>query len=73
MDNQPHLLVHNRRDNVGIVVVENLVAGADLLCVVTADNTELRCVLKQAVPIGHKVALQDLGIGDTVITEPAGK
>jgi (2R)-sulfolactate sulfo-lyase subunit alpha len=67
MDNQPHLLVHDRRDNVGVVVVENLVAGADLLCVVTADNSAFRCVLKEAVPIGHKVALQDLSIGDAVI------
>jgi (2R)-sulfolactate sulfo-lyase subunit alpha len=67
MDNQPHLLVHDRRDNVGVVVVENLVVGTDLLCVVTADNSEFRRVLKEAVPIGHKVALQDLNIGDTVI------
>lgn len=67
VDSRPDLLVHDRRDNVGVVVVENLVAGADLLCVVTADNSEFRCTLEQEVPIGHKVALQNLSIGDTVI------
>jgi (2R)-sulfolactate sulfo-lyase subunit alpha len=63
----PHLLVHDRRDNVGVVVVENLIAGTDMLCVVTEDNSELRAVNNQDVPIGHKVALKDLAIGDTVV------
>jgi (2R)-sulfolactate sulfo-lyase subunit alpha len=63
----PHLLVHDHRDNVGVVVVENLTAGTDLLVVVTEDNSELRAVNNQDVPIGHKVALRDLGVGATVI------
>jgi (2R)-sulfolactate sulfo-lyase subunit alpha len=67
VSNIPHLLVHDRRDNVGVVVVENLAAGASMLCVVTEDNSEFRCTLKQDVPIGHKVALQDLNPGDAVI------
>jgi (2R)-sulfolactate sulfo-lyase subunit alpha len=63
----PHLLVHDHRDNVGVVVVENLTAGTELLCVITEDNSELRAVNNQDVPIGHKVALKDLAVGDTVI------
>src|ERR1700734_3727959 len=63
----PHLLVHAHRDNVGVVVVENLAAGTALLCVVTEDNSELLAVNNQDVPIGHKVALRNLAVGDTVI------
>ena len=63
----PHLLVHDPRDNVGVVVVEGLQAGTELLCVVTQDNTDFRLVAKMDVPIGHKVALRDLRSGDTVI------
>jgi len=63
----PHLLVHDHRDNVGVVVVENLAAGTELLVVVTEDNSELRAVANQDVPIGHKVALRDLAVDDTVI------
>lgn len=63
----PHLLVHNRRDNVGVVVVENLASGTDMFCVVTEDNSEFHAVSNQDVPIGHKVALKDLAVGDTVI------
>jgi (2R)-sulfolactate sulfo-lyase subunit alpha len=63
----PHLLVHDSEDNVGIVVVEGLEAGIEMLCVVTRDNSDFRLVARQAVPIGHKVALRDLKAGATVI------
>lgn len=63
----PHLLVHDRRDNVGVVVVEDLKGGTDMLCVVTEDNSDFRLTVKQDVPIGHKVALVDLEVGSTVI------
>jgi (2R)-sulfolactate sulfo-lyase subunit alpha len=67
MENRPHLLVHDHRDNVGVVVVENLAASTEMLCVITEDNSEFRAVANQDVPIGHKVALRDLAVGDTVI------
>ena len=62
----PHLLVHDRKDTVGVVVVEGLTAGTDMLCVVTADNSAFRLKAKMDVPIGHKVALADIRKGDTV-------
>ena len=63
----PHLLVHDRRDNVGVVVVEDLQAGTEMLCVVTENNSEFRMTADQPVPIGHKIALVDLPVGATVI------
>jgi (2R)-sulfolactate sulfo-lyase subunit alpha len=63
----PQLLVHDHRDNVGVVVVEDLAPGADMLCVVTEDNSDFHMTANAAVPIGHKVALTDLSVGDTVI------
>ena len=63
----PHLLVHAHKDNVGVVVVEDLTAGTDMLCVITEDNSDFHSVANQDVPIGHKIALADLAVGDTVI------
>ena len=63
----PQLLVHDRADNVGVVVVEGLTAGTDMLCVVTHDDSDFRLTAKADIPIGHKVALSDLKEGDTVI------
>ena len=63
----PQLLVHDHKDNVGVVVVEGLTAGTDMLCVVTADNSSFNLTVNADVPIGHKVALKDLKTGDTAI------
>ncbi|MGB5626364.1 MAG: UxaA family hydrolase [Woeseiaceae bacterium] len=63
----PHLLVHDKQDNVGVVVVEGLTAGTKMLCVVTEDNSDFSLVVIDDVPIGHKVALTDLSDGETAI------
>ncbi len=63
----PHLLVHSRTDNVGVVVVEGLAANTEMLCVVTEDNTDFTLTARQDVPIGHKIALADLAEGETII------
>ena len=63
----PQLLVHDTKDTVGVVVVEGLKAGTDMLCVITADNSSFGLTARMDVPIGHKVALTDIKAGDTVI------
>lgn len=63
----PQLLVHDEKDNVGVVVVEGLKAGTKMLCVVTHDNSSFELEAKADVPIGHKIALKDLKAGDTAI------
>ena len=64
---EPHFLVHSPKDNVGVVVVEGLTAGTDMLGVITESDTTINLKAEHDVPIGHKVALQDLSAGDTVI------
>ena len=63
----PHLLVHDKGDNVGVVVVEGVKAGDELFCVVTEDNSDFNVKTNHDIPIGHKIALEDLAEGDTVI------
>ena len=63
----PHLLVHDHEDNMGVVVVEGLKAGTKMLCVVTADDSSFELEARADVPIGHKIALKDLAVGDTAI------
>ena len=62
----PQLLVHEKKDTVGVVVIEGLKAGTDMTAVVTADNSSFKLKAKMDVPIGHKVALADIKSGDTV-------
>jgi (2R)-sulfolactate sulfo-lyase subunit alpha len=63
----PHFLVHSPRDNVGVVVVEGLQKGADMLGVITETDKTVKLKAKADIPIGHKVALKALKKGDTVI------
>lgn len=63
----PHLLVHNKLDNVGVVVVEGVEAGTELLAVITEDNSDFTITTEHDIPIGHKIALSDFTEGDTVI------
>ena len=51
----PQLLVHDKKDTVGVVVVEGLAAGTDMLCVVTHDDSSLA-----AVSPGHVCAVSDV-------------
>ncbi|MEW6454119.1 MAG: UxaA family hydrolase [Pseudomonadota bacterium] len=62
----PQLLVHDKKDTVGVVVVEGLKKNTDMLCVVTHDNSSFKLKSKMDVPIGHKVALKDIKKGDTI-------
>ena len=63
----PQFLVHSPKDNVGVIVVEGLASGADMLGVITETDRTLKLKAKSSIPIGHKVALKALKKGDTVI------
>jgi len=63
----PHFLVHSPKDNVGVVVVEGLRAGTDMLGVITETDKTVKLKAKDDIPIGHKVALKSLKKGDTVL------
>jgi (2R)-sulfolactate sulfo-lyase subunit alpha len=63
----PHFLVHSPKDNVGVVVVEGLRSGTEMLGVITETDSTMKLTAKADIPIGHKVALKALRKGDTVI------
>ncbi len=62
----PQFLVHNKKDTVGVIVVEGLKAGTLMSGVNTSNNSTLRLKSRANIPIGHKVALVDIKNGDTV-------
>jgi len=62
-----HFLVHEAGDSVGVVVVEGVEAGQDLTGWEMAGDTTLNFKVLEDIPIGHKIALKDMKLGDTVI------
>ncbi len=62
-----HFVVHEPGDVVGVVVVEGVKAGNDLTGWVMDGDTTLNIKSESDIPIGHKISLKDLKVGDTVI------
>ena len=55
----PQILVHSPKDNVGVVVVEDLKPATEMLGVITEDDSSFRITPLSYIPIGHKIALKD--------------
>ncbi len=63
----PDFLVHEAADVVGVVVVEGLKANQEITGWIMKEDETVTIKIISDIPIGHKVALQDLAEGDTVI------
>ena len=62
-----HFVVHEDGDSVGTVVVEAVKKGAKLTGWVMEQDKMVTLATRSEIPIGHKVALQDLKKDATVI------
>ena len=62
-----HFVVHEEGDGVGVVVVEGVKAGQPLSGWIMEDDKDVTVTAKSDIPIGHKLALKDYKVGDTVI------
>jgi (2R)-sulfolactate sulfo-lyase subunit alpha len=60
-----HFLVHDAADTVGVAVVD-ISSGTDCVGRNLATNETLKARAEEAIPLGHKLALKDFVVGDTV-------
>lgn len=63
----PHFVVHDKTDTVGVVVVETVEPKTVMTGWVMETDETIKITALGAIPIGHKVALHDIGKGDTVM------
>ena len=67
MGRAPDFLVHDPSDVVGVVVVEDVEPDRDLEgWVMTTDET-IAITSLDRIPLGHKIALADIGVDETII------
>lgn len=62
-----HCVLHDPADSVAVVVVEGVAAGAMLTGLILDENRTITLPCVQDIPLGHKVALKDMAVGDTVV------
>jgi (2R)-sulfolactate sulfo-lyase subunit alpha len=62
-----HFIVHDKADTVGVMVVENALAGQELTGWIMETDEAIAIKALDAVPLGHKIALTQINAGDTVL------
>lgn len=59
-------LVHEDGDSVGVITVEGVKVGQELTGWIMKEDKTITFKVLDDIPIGHKIALKDLNVGDTV-------
>ena len=61
-----HVVLHDAKDTVAVAVVEGIAYGTTLNAWIMDEDKTINVKATQDIPIGHKVALRDMAVGDTV-------
>ncbi len=62
-----HFVLHDAKDTVAVVVVEGVKSGDALTGWIMDEDRTIKIQAHQDIPIGHKIALQNMQTGDTVL------
>ena len=62
-----HFVVHDEHDSVGVVVVEGVKSGQELIGWIMDQDKEIKVRAQNDIPIGHKLAIKSLKANATVI------
>src|SRR6476469_7939241 len=62
-----HCVLHDPDDSVAVIVVEGIRAGTALTGLILDEDRTIELECRQDIPIGHKVALKDMAVGEAVI------
>ena len=63
----PDLIIHDEKDNVGVVVIETTKKGQECNAWIMENDKTVKVNSTNEVPLGHKIALKDLAEGDTIL------
>jgi len=60
-------IVHDKADTVGVAVVEDIQPNREITGWIMETDETINIMALDAVPLGHKIALQDIRSGDAVL------
>ena len=61
------VIIHDKKDNVGVVVVEKVNKGQNCECWIMENDTSTKIQSISDISLGHKIAMIDLDEGDVII------
>ena len=59
------IIIHDEKDNVGVVVVEKINPNQDCSCWIMENDKTIQIQSVDEIQLGHKIAMIDLSEGDT--------
>ncbi len=62
-----HCVLHDPQDSVAVVVTEGVKAGQKLTALILDEDRTIEVSCQTDIPLGHKVAMRDMAVGETVI------
>ena len=61
------IIIHDERDNVGVIVVDKVDNSQKCECWIMENNKSVTIQSIKEIPLGHKIALKNLSNGDTIL------
>tara|TARA_B100000378_G_scaffold12701_1_gene10572 strand:+ start:234 stop:521 length:288 start_codon:yes stop_codon:yes gene_type:complete len=61
------IIIHDEKDNVGVVVIEKTTKGQEYNCWIMENDKSTKINSLSEILLGHKIALIDLKEGDTIL------
>ena len=61
------IIIHDEKDNVGVVVIEKITPNQDCNCWIMENDKSATIQSLNEISLGHKIAMVDLKEGDTII------
>ena len=62
-----NFIVHEPSDSVGVVVVDQVNSGEEVSGWVMETDEIISITISEKVPLGHKLALKDISLGETIL------
>ena len=61
------LIIHDEKDNVAVVVIDKTSKNQDCNAWIMENDKTIKIKSINEIPLGHKIALQDFKVGDTIL------
>ena len=61
------IIIHDEKDNVGVVVIEKITPNQDCSCWIMENDKTIKIKSLNEILLGHKIAMVNFNEGDTII------
>ncbi len=63
----PDIIVHDEKDNVGVIVIEKIIPNQNCNCWIMENNKSVQIQSINEILLGHKIAMVDLNVDDAIL------